>query len=742
MRKTLLLNLFFLFFSIFSSAQELQSLRGRILNDLTQQPVNAALISIKGPAEYSAVSDSSGHYQIQALPGTYTLSVQHTSYRLLVEENVIIHSGKQRVNDLNLKEYKLDLAEVSTSASGTEGEEVNEWELHHLAAVFYDPARAVNTHSGLVNTDDQANNISVRGTSPNYMQWKLEGVEVVNPNHLENAGTINDKPSLNGGGVSMISAQLLNSSDFNLAPFGSVNGNTLSGMMDLQLRRGNDQRSERIIQASLLGTDVCLEGPFSKKSSASYLVNARYSTVGLLSSLGVNFGNERINYKDISFHVSLPYSKGSLALFGIAGDSESIFRGMKDSSEVKFSKDQHDIDYHSFTAIAGISNVVSLSGTVFLKSVITFSKKEVRRSSISSNNNLWLMPEENDRYDQEKLSSLNYVSKSLGASYRLKAGAYLNYFSDRIHNQMNKLELQRGTVYMSLLQPFIDLEGRLTKRLEFQAGIHSLIVPGHTDLLLLPSAMLKYRISSYQSLSIRAGESAKIQPAALYVSHRNNRTLQPTTSRSIALSQDWKKKKYGISTEVYYQLYEDIPVNLSNGFSGFNYFNEPVNFELQQSGSAWVQGVDLTVERRVTSNYILLSGNIYRSEYTVGSHTADARFNTGYALAVAAGKEYAMKNKKDVLGIDLRSVARNGFKEARQDDPFVYDRQLPFYSRIDFRISYKRNKKRSTVIWALDIQNLLNTKNVAYHYTDDFTEREETRYQLGLIPVLSYKVLF
>ncbi|MCB0785775.1 MAG: hypothetical protein KDC02_16420, partial [Flavobacteriales bacterium] len=62
---------------------------------------------------------------------------------------------------------------------------------------------------GVVTPNDQANHLVVRGTSPNATNYVLEGAEMVSPNHLSNAGTASDLPMLSGGGVNILSAQML-----------------------------------------------------------------------------------------------------------------------------------------------------------------------------------------------------------------------------------------------------------------------------------------------------------------------------------------------------------------------------------------------------------------------------------------------------------------------------------------------------------------------------------------------------
>lgn len=745
MLKKSFLILFYIAAYAASGQSSAQIIRGKISSAATQKPVSGALISIDGDNDYTAVSDSLGDYAVPVNFGNYSMAVQCKNFKSAARKNIIVLAGKQQVQDFELQEFKIELDSVIVKPAVTaENINLDLWNIQRFAAVFYDPARMVNSHAGVVNTDDQANSVSVRGTSPNYVQWKIEGVEIVNPNHLENAGTVNDRPSLNGGGVSIFSAQLLQNSEFKFAPFDPAMGNASSGIFDMKLRNGNNEKREHIIQASLLGTDISMEGPLTKKNKASYLFNYRYSTVGLLSKLGINFGDEKINYQDFSFMIIAPYKRGQLKFFGMAGSSSNIYKGKSDSTKLEIQKDLQNIDYHSFTAISGINMLTAISNTSFLRTVIAYSTKTVSRTSGSSSS-LWQEDAEKDQYQQQKISTLNYISHQLNNKMLLKTGAYINYFINEVRSSVNDSISAKGRINDPLLQPFISLEGIVFKNFEIKTGLHGFYQTRISNFSLQPRLMIKYIMTDKQNISFNYGASAQLQSFYLYVSNEANRNLKPTSSQSFSIIHQFKFKKGSIKNELYYQLFDHIPNQQLNGFSAFNYFNEQVYGTLQNNGKAKVYGYDLTIERDFKSFYLIASSSIYNSIYSNGAGYFKSRFNTVYNCALTAGKEYELKKPNKFLSVDIRGVIRNGFKEVLNPQTkisYTYSEQLPVYYRIDLRISYRKNKKASTVIWALDIQNVTNHQNISYHYYDTFKQTIETKYQLGLIPVLSYKVLF
>ncbi|MCW3105379.1 MAG: TonB-dependent receptor plug [Bacteroidetes bacterium] len=743
--KTLFTALIIILFSLCGYSQDtLQTVRGRVSSATSGKALQAACVSFEGISNYHFYSDSAGYYSGKVAAGNYRVKVLHSGSAAQTYPSVVVLSGKQLVQDFELPELKveLDSVQVVATAAAENGISLDMWGLQRSAAVFYDPARMSTSYAAVINTDDQANNVSIHGTSPNYVQWQLEGVEIVSPNHLENAGTINDKPSFNGGGVSMLSAQVLQNSTFRLSPFELSSGNALTGIFDIKLRNGNNEKYERIIQASFLGTDLSMEGPLSAKGKASFLVNYRYSTVGLLSLLGVNFGGDRINYQDLSALLTVPLKNGQLKLFSIAGSSSTVFRASSDTLEYQQVKDLQNIDYHSFTNINGANFLSSISNTLLWRTVVAYSVKSTGRYSRSAGYLPLNIPEEKDQYQQQKLSTTNYISKRLGNSLRLKAGVTINYFTGGAHSGINEHYFVSGEINELLVQPFAALEGTFFRKLDYKLGMNMFCQTRINVNKLHPQASISWNISKEQYLKLSYGSSSQLQPFYLYLGNTENRDLLPTSSSSVSLTHYLAYRGIEFKNVLFMQEFTQVPVNTAMHFSAYNYFNEQISFPLESSGRARTYGYDLSIEKNFRTLYIITSASIFKSTYTDGTVGSDGRFGANYNFALTTGKEYTFGNKNKIFSTDLRFFIRDGFLEPAQQDEYFYTQRLAQYYRLDLRFSYRKNKRKSSVIWALDLQNALNHRNTASHYYDPYTLRTETRYQLGLIPVLSYKVLF
>ena len=161
-------------------------------------------------------------------------------------------------------------------------------EANRYAGGFQDPARMALNFAGVTNAgSDQNNEIIIRGNSPKGLLWRMEGIEIPNPNHF------GDGQGSTSGIISMINSTSLANSDFMSSAFPAEYGNASSGVFDLRFRRGNNEKREWMAQLSVVGIDLASEGPIGK-NGGSYRAGARYSTLELLLKSGlinINSGN-------------------------------------------------------------------------------------------------------------------------------------------------------------------------------------------------------------------------------------------------------------------------------------------------------------------------------------------------------------------------------------------------------------------------------------------------------------------
>lgn len=783
------LSLVFFLFSTELSAQELQQgFRGRVLDAYSYQALPGARVKALSPEKqtlYEAEVDSAGSFFIQMKYGRYLLQVQAKGYEAYLVPDFQIDGGKEVVLDF-LLEPKVYQGETVLINSRNE-REFDRPSVHtlkvedskRLAASFFDPARVVASYSGVVQSDNQSNNLIIRGNSPTGVRWRLEGVAIANPNHLPNAGTFSDRISLSGGGQIILSTQLLANSIFSKGAFAAEYGDALSGVFDMRLRTGNNKKNEYTFQAGLIGIDLAAEGPISKKSGSSFLVNYRYSFTGLLAAMGVTFGGEDIRFQDLAFNLSFPTEKaGTFTVFGMGGQSSNVFTGAREDSAILIGKDRFDIDFSSLTGAAGMTHRISLGEKSSLKTVFAASRiASNRRGEFIENLDETPIPVEEDELSQTFLTLTSGLKHQFNPRAILKTGLYLTYQDNQVLSTFRPLggdSLFTRASHMGatqLIRPYFSLALSPNRWLNLDLGLHAQYLALNGSFALEPRINLHANFDGRHHLSVAYGLHSQQQLPQIYFTRINvggenvfpNQDLGFTRAHHAVLSYQFRySEKLSFRVEPYYQYLFDVPVipDLNRPVSTLNLIEGVITDSLVNAGKGRNYGIEFSANKYLSDRfYTILSGTLYESEYTgFDGVWRDTRFNGRYALAASLGYEYdrvTQKGKNRVWAANLRIVQTGGLLLQAVDTAASIEQQMTVYDesagftdrmedlfRIDFGLSFKQNKAKRSRTLSLDIQNLTNNQPLAFRVFDVVEQEIVERRRFGLFPVLSYRLEF
>ncbi|MFN7115479.1 MAG: TonB-dependent receptor [Saprospiraceae bacterium] len=756
---------------LFAQTNLTQTIRGKVTDADTGQPLASATVQII-ENQVGTTTDSLGNYRLINVPvGRYRLQASYVGYQTLTITEILVESGREVIQNIELSEQATQVDEVVVRASREMTQPVSVKsltieEVLRFPATFYDPARLATAFAGVVGDNDQANGISVRGNSPNGLLWRLEGVDIVNPNHTPNAGTFSDRVTANGGGVNILSAQMLGTSTFYSGAFPAEYGNALSAVMDMRLRTGNDQKHETIAQIGLIGIDVANEGPFSQKGGASYLFNARYSTVGLLGELGLDFGGETINFYDLSFNLNFPFKNGArLTFFGMGGNSENIFKAERDSTVWEFQKDRFDINFRSSMGAIGTTYTQPIGKQAFWRTALAYSILNSERRGERLNDLYRLVNVESDELLQSKLSLHSYLNFKLSARSNWQIGVVATQQNFQIESVENQQLTAFGEGDGVLLQPYTTWRYQLGTALTANIGLHLSHFTFNATTSVEPRASLDWELSEKRNISIAYGLHSQLQQPQLYFAlNKLNENVDFTRSHHVVLGYREKLNQSStLNAEFYYQSLFDVPILQQPGstFSALNLLETFVNEQLINAGTGRNYGIELSYQKFITDDFYLLSNiTLYESKYK-GSDgiERDTRWNGNYIFNATAGKEWRWAQKggniNAVFGLNGRVAYLGGFRDTPIDAEASLDAgetiyfenqaftiQQKAYFRTDLRFYYKRNKAKYSTTLALDIQNATNAQNVAFSYYDIQKQAVVIKNQLGIIPLLSWRIEF
>lgn len=745
-----------------SMGQTTGSLRGSVIDAGSGTPLHGAAVSvITTDTTIATATDSTGHFRFSGLPtGIHRVRASHLGYASAELPEMWVRAGKEEVLELALHPAPTALAEAEVSALAPHRmHTIGAYPLTveqslRFPATFFDPARVANTLPGVAQTNDQANHFSVRGNGPASNAWLLEGAEIVTPNHLTNAGTASDLPVLSGGGVTILSAQMLGSSRLLVGSQDAAYGNALGGIMDLRLRRGANERQAYTAQAGLLGIDLSTEGPI-KKGGASYLVNYRYSTVGLLSAMGVDLGDEVIAFQDLSFHVSVPVKRASISLFGFGGMSSNRFKAKEDSTEWEFDKDSQDIDYNARMGAAGGTLRLPLGAKAVWTTTAVFSRQEQNREETG----FFFRRQETPstylhRLDEGKASMVSHVRGVLGKRLAYQVGG--STMERAVFTSYGTPERSVAWLIRPYAQGGIGIGNSARIDIGFAWSFFT------TNSTSVPEPRLAYhqRIGNKSSLMLAAGQRGQVPAVQNFRMTAgtliDNTRIGMVRSQDAALALEHSFAPHVVLRgEVFHQRLLDVPVIDTSGlvldaqyFSMVNTWDNYAYTALDAVGTAVNTGVELSLRHDFHRGlYFLVNATLFDARYTDAfGKDHHSRWNTGFIGNAMIGREFAKQKErlKRTWGVNLRATANGGqrYTPIMEAGSEPWGSQYPTYHRIDLRVYLKREREGRTSLWALDLQNALNTRNEAYRYFDQRKNEVVTKHQLGLIPNLSYRIEF
>jgi hypothetical protein len=763
-----------------------QTIRGRLMDEVSKSPIPfASIVIISVNPQLGVKSDEQGYFKITNVPlGRHTIKVSYVGYEPLVTPDIMVTAGKEVILDLSLTESITKLQEVVVSYDRKKDPTVtnndmatvssrsfNVDDTKKYAGALGDPSRMAANFAGVIAGNDSRNDIVVRGNTPNAMLWQLEGLNIPNPNHFgANFNT--------GGPVSMLNNNNLAKSDFFTGAFPAQYGNANGGVFDLRLREGNNEKHEFLGQIGFNGFEIGAEGPLSKKSKASYIVNYRYSTLGLFKTMGVDLGTGGATplYQDLNFKITIPTKgNGKFTVFGLGGISSIDLLGSEvDTTEKNFygSRNENTLPRYR-TGIGGISYEKRIKKKTWMKLTLGASQayNEYRIDSISLSN-VKIKTASQGEFTDNKYSAVFTLTHKFNAKNSLVAGLihdytqfdYVNKDDPASANEIIRVK-QKGN--FNLTQGYAQWKHRFTNKFTANVGVHSQYFDLNEQVVIEPRLGLKLALNAKSSINMGYGLHHQTLPAYnLFVQNakgeQTNKKLDFIRSNHVVLGYENNlATNMKLKVEVYYQTVDQVPVNnFPSSFSALNTgasFNPDDEADLVSKGTGQNYGLELTLERYFSKGfYFLITGSVFDSKYK-GSDNIERNtaFNTKYAANVLGGKEFKVGKKGNVVYANIRATTLGGryftpldFNASKQAGVAIFDNTRAFsekqtnFLRIDLKVGYRKDYKKTSLEFAVDLQNVSNNQNIFSQGYNPYNNTISYEYQQGFFPVPMVRVTF
>lgn len=788
-----LLFIFLLFISILrGSAQTYtQTIRGKVIDADSKSEIIGANVLLVGDSLNGSVTDVNGNFRLEKVAvGRRGIRVTSIGYNPAMLNNIIVTSGKEVVLTIELQEkvYTSEAVEVTATGDKTRANNdmttvsarnFNAEETGRYAGSRGDPSKMVANYAGVSSGNDARNDIIVRGNSPLGVLWRLENIDIPNPNHFSAQGAT-------GGPISMLNNNVLGNSDFLTGAFPAEYGNKTAAVFDLKLRNGNNEKNEFTGQLGINGIELGAEGPISKKEGSSYLVNYRYSTLEVFNKLGIRFGvSASPEYQDVSYKVNVPTKKaGVFQLWGIGGIGKlKLLDSQLKTGDWSYITKGQDLIFKSSMASTGLTHIYffnpKISGRLSL--AVTSSVFDAYIDTLSPVDRTPYLTQKNKSTESNFIASYAITDK-LNSRHLIKIGAtyqviYFNAFAYKYNAAyaMNIYDLRVHASTAGLAQSYIEWQARPSERLVFNSGLHYQIFLLNNTWALEPRVGMKYKLSRKQDLSLAYGMHSQMQPTVYYfydtynpatgTYYKSNRDLDLSRSQHAVLGYDFNFiKDFRFKLETYYQYLYNIPVqqNWNSSFSMINVGNAlegiPLVDTLTNKGTGQNYGVEITLEKFFSKHYyFLFTSSLYDSNYK-GSNGVqhNTSYNGNYVVNMLGGYELTLgKGRNKSLALDLKYTLAGGNRytpidlersklagKAVLEDDKAFTQKYTDYSRFDVKLTLKVNSKRVSQSLFAVVENIFDTPNILRETYNAQTQSIQKEYQLGLFPYGGYRIEF
>ena len=749
-----------------------QTIKGSVTDAITGEALIGAAVKVAELKDVGGITNIDGEFSITITqPGRYTIETSYMGYEPSVLKEVLVAGAKDVVLDITLRESSTDMNEVVIKPRVNKESTVNPTalvggmmlsmeEASRYAGGYNDPARLVTAFAGVAGQGD-GNGISVHGNAPQFMQYRLEGVEIFSPNHFA------DLYSAGFGMVSALNSNVITNSDFFVSTFNSSYNNALSGVFDVRMRAGNNSKFENGVQVGSVGIEWTSEGPISKKNNSSFIFNYRYgfSTIARKLKLIDTYGSQ-YDFQDLSFKLNFPTKKaGTFSAFAL-GFIDKSWDVELDIEDIHSIYDASDQEGSLYNALVGASHKIHFDNKWTWRTTAAYNmqhnKVDMEYWGLNFDANHKPIGFEGKDYpfsylkqNEDRAVFNTELSKQVTPRWLLQLGGeYSHRFFDlNFRTAENVYEPVSPTPYYAtkdntgLASIFWSNLWKPTDNLSFNLGLSGSYFLLSKDFSIEPRASMKWEPGKRHSISLGYGLHSMIEKLDAYF-FRNadgtmaNKDLGLSKAHHLLTTYMYKfTDNLNLRFNAYYQYGFDTPVGI-NGSTFctvnrlFNYIEEP----LVNEGNTRNYGADITLEHYMSRGfYGQVNGSLFKSEYRgLDKKWRNQLYDRGYMVKVLGGKEWMIgKKKQDVFNVSVKYTLQGGLRHTPIDvdamranvaagiinDQPIYKEdeamtlQFDPTSILDLTVSYKINRKNVGHTIAFEGVNILQHETpYAVHY--------------------------
>lgn len=621
------------------------SVRGKVIDKQSRQPVAYANVVVAGIPGKGASTDSLGIFRIEQIPpGIYRFEATLIGYKSAVTSEYLVSASTPFIEiEIEEDENMLSAIVVTPSPFRKTVESPVSMRIIGLQEIEKSPggnrdiSRIVRAYPGVsFSPIGYRNDLIVRGGSPSENRFYMDGIEIPNINHFATQGA-------SGGPVSIVNADLIREISFYTGAFPANRSGAMSSVLDFRLRDGNPDK--QTFKATLGASEVSFSGNGHLSDKTTYLFSIRQSYLQLLfKALGLPF---LPNFIDGQFKLKTKLSAhDELILLGLVGIDK-----MKLNTDEKGEDAEYILSYlptiHQETFTVGAS-------------YRHYAGKHVQSVTLSHNylNNRNIKYLNNDESSEDNLTlrlrsveqktTLRFENQTRLGQWTLKEGAEMNYSNytnqtnQRIFGITSTLSDYRTDLNIFSWGGFFSTDyTTANKRFSASAGIRTDGNNYNKEMKelwkqLSPRLSLSYELTQQWAISGNAGLYYQLPPYTALGFKNNdglyaNKNLKYMQVMETSLGLDWHlQDRLMISAEGFFKRYSRMPLSLRDDIplacKGDDY-GTVGNEALIPTARGRAYGVETMLRWQIPERFNFVSSlTVFRSEYNSIASAWDNRF--------------------------------------------------------------------------------------------------------------------
>lgn len=734
------------------------SLRGKVVDAVTQEPLPGASVSIVGTT-FGAVADVEGHFTIANVPiGVYRVQGSFLGHQTLLKTDVVVSSGVQTELRMTLQPSAIELGEVviqpsffeRQSGKSVSAQTFSNEEIRRAPGGLEDVIRAVSVLPGVVQASPGRNDLIVRGGAPSENLYIVDGLEVPNINHFGTQGAT-------GGPLSFINLDFVRDVTFSTGGFGAQYGDKLSSVMNIELKDGRTDRvgGKATVSASQFGLDT--QGPLGK--SGSFLFSARRSYLDFIfKASGFGFVPEYWDFLGKTTHRLGPRDDLSFLIIGTLNDvrffNETSDQRFDNSRVLGSSQDQYysNISWRRLFKGGFVTTALGRTYTTYnyLQSDSTLrpifqSESEEGQTSLRSDAVLLLS-------DQTELSFGGQIKTA-----RLNGEMFLRPIQTDLGDSLNVSRDWDAMGFKSAAH--VEISRRMTPRLRLTLG-------GRVDdfdriesrTAIAPRFSASYQLTEKTTLNLSGGRYYQAPSYIWLMSNPDNRGLEYLRADQVVLGVErLLRPDTKARIEAYYKVYGDYPASLSRpylvlsntgaGFGGSEDGFAAFGFDpLVSEGEGVSRGAELLLQKRLSDIrcYGILSLSYTKTDFTgLDDVERPGAYDQQWIFNLSGGY---LPNDKWEFSTKFRLGSGTPYTPIRSDgtrDVAAYNSErLPVFSSLDIRADRRWNFSNWNLITYIDIQNIYSREAVTGYRWNEREQKIEADEGIGILPSIGIAAEF